>query len=459
MELDSCEYAPASWPRRTIGEVCKRFTSGGTPSRSKPEFYGGDIPWVKTKELTDGMLWSTEECITYAGLANSSAKLLPAGTILMAMYGATVGKLARLGREMACNQACAAMVVDTSQADASYLYFQLKLNRRRIVSSATGAAQQNLSGQQIKNFILPFPEVGEQTRIGNLLVSLDDKIELNRRMNETLEAMAQAIFRDWFVDFGPVRRKLAGETDPVAIMGGLTPDPAHAGELTALFPDAFDANDLPEGFELCCLEDTVSILETGRRPKGGIKGILTGVPSIGAESIVGLAKFDYGKTKYVPRDFFASMKRGVIGDRDIVLYKDGGRPGEFEPHVGMFGAGFPFEQCCINEHVYRVVGAPPFSQEYLYLHLSSDVSMAEMRNKGTGVAIPGLNSTAAKSLIILHPGEQLLDAFTGIVRPMIDAALHNANENRTLAETRDYLLPRLMSGQVRVTAHTESAAA
>ena len=93
MELDSCLSAPPEWPRRTIIEICERFTSGGTPSRARPEFYGGRIPWVKTKELTDKILWSAEEYITEAGLAGSSAKLLPAGTVLMAMYGATVARL------------------------------------------------------------------------------------------------------------------------------------------------------------------------------------------------------------------------------------------------------------------------------------------------------------------------------------------------------------------------------
>ena len=95
---------------------------------------------------------------------------------------------------------------------------------------------------------IPLPPYSEQVAIAELLGSLDDKIELNRRMNETLEAMAQAIFRDWFVDFGPTRRKLAGITDPVEIMGGLVQD-APARRTGALFPDALGDNGLPEGWE------------------------------------------------------------------------------------------------------------------------------------------------------------------------------------------------------------------
>ena len=97
---------------------------------------------------------------------------------------------------------------------------------------------------------LPIPYPDESVRQGILetLTAIDDRIELNRRMNETLEAMAQAIFRDWFVDFGPVRRKAAGEADPVAIMGGLTPDPARAAHLAALFPAAVGNDGLPTGW-------------------------------------------------------------------------------------------------------------------------------------------------------------------------------------------------------------------
>lgn len=84
------------------------------------------------------------------------------------------------------------------------------------------------------------------------------------------------------------------------------------------------------------------------------RGITSGIPSIGAESIVSLGIFDFGKTKYVPGEFYEGMKRGRIESRDVLLYKDGGRPGEYEPHVSMFGDGFPFNKCCINEHVYRL---------------------------------------------------------------------------------------------------------
>ncbi len=363
---------------------------------------------------------------------------------------ATVGRCGITTAPSYTNQQINALIPHNG-VSARFVYYAFRLLGEALEDAGGGGSiYTNVSKGRFSELVIPLPSEEEQRCIAGTLSALDDKIELNRRMSETLEAMAQAIFRDWFIDFGPVCRKLEGTTDPVAIMGGLMPNHARAAELARLFPDALGDNGLPVGFKDTDLGTATSVLETGKRPRGGIKGILSGVPSIGAESIVGLAKFDFGKTKYVPREFFATMKRGVLGERDILVYKDGGRPGEFEPHVALFGSGFPFEECCINEHVYRIVGAGRFGQEYLYLHLTSEFTLEEMRRKGTGVAIPGLNSTAAASLGILDPGKPILDAFASLVRPLIDTALQNARNSKTLAETRDYLLPRLMSGEVRV---------
>jgi type I restriction enzyme, S subunit len=111
MRLEACNSAPAGWKEIRIVDACARITSGGTPSRKVPAYYSnGAIPWVKTKELMDGFIFETEEAITSEAVEKSSAKKLPAGTILLAMYGATVGMLGILGREMACNQACCALI-------------------------------------------------------------------------------------------------------------------------------------------------------------------------------------------------------------------------------------------------------------------------------------------------------------------------------------------------------------
>jgi len=210
MLSELAQLAPHDWHKRPIEDVCLRVTSGGTPSRSNKEFYkNGKWPWVKTQELLDCWLEDTEEHITDDAIEKSSAKILPEKTVLLALYGATVGQLGILRRSMTCNQACCAMIVNEDKADFRYLYNALLSSRTQLKGLASGAAQQNLSGKLIREFVLPFPDLSIQRRIAHILGTLDDKIELNRRMNRTLEKMAAAIFKSWFIDFDPVRRNAA----------------------------------------------------------------------------------------------------------------------------------------------------------------------------------------------------------------------------------------------------------
>jgi type I restriction enzyme S subunit len=259
-----------------------------------------------------------------------------------------------------------------------------------VIGVQTGTAVPHISGKQIQAYEFMCPPLDEQRAIARILGTLDDKIELNRRMNATLEAIARALFRSWFVDFDPVRAKAEGR-QPVGM------DAATA----ALFPDGFEDSplgEIPWWWRVADLRDCLAVLETGSRPKGGVKGIEKGVPSIGAESITGLGQFDFGKVKFVPSEYYQSMKRGRIEDRDVLVYKDGGRPGQFEPHTSMFGDGFPFSEACINEHVYRLRAGDVLSQEFVYFWLRTDFAEEEMRIRGTGVAVPGLNSTALGGL-------------------------------------------------------------
>ena len=307
-----------------------------------------------------------------------------------------------------------------------------------IDAHTVGAVQQHFNVGSARQIRLRLPPLAEQDRILSVLGTLDDKIELNRRMNETLEALARAIFKDWFVDFGPTRAKLEGRAPYLAL------------QIWELFPVRLDSEGKPEGWRITVLEELLQDLETGGRPKGGVSAYTYGVPSVGAESIVGLGKFDYAKTKYIPRQFFDAMNKGHVKSRDVLLYKDGGRPGEYEPHLTLVGDGFPFDVFAINEHVYRLRAKAHFGQSLLYFWLSSDLAMEEMRIKGTGVAIPGLNSTQVKSLRALLPTPDVASAFDRLVEPAISRILANCNETRSLARIRDLLLPKLMSGEIRV---------
>jgi type I restriction enzyme S subunit len=384
-----------------------------------PEYFGGSIPWLKTQELRDGWVYETEESLTEQGLANSSAKLLPRDTVMMAMYGATVGRLALLGCEMTCNQAACAMIVDPEKADHRFLYYLLLNDRRRIVDSANGAAQQNLSAGTIKALSYAFPPVAEQEGIAATLGALDDKIESNRYAQRILEDLGNALLE------------------------------------SAL---EFDMYGFPAYDDIRRLGDVLSVLETGSRPKGGASADGAGMVSLGAESIQSAGVTTTEMFKTVPYDYAAAMRRGHLQDGDVLVYKDGGRPGNFIPHISAFGLGFPVPDAVINEHVYRVRTGYGISQGLLYWLLRSPWMDQEMRKRGTGVAIPGLNSSNFRDLPLPTMSAATVEMLSNQLSPMLDSLLECGTQNRKLAELRDRLLPELLSGRIQV-AETEQAMA
>ena len=160
---------PEGWEKKKVKDVCDT-TSGGTPSRSKTEFYTGDILWVKTKELNDDFIFDTEEKITEDAIRNSSAKMVPSGSILMAMYGATIGKLGIATKELSCNQACCVFLLPEDSTLRLYLYNWLLNSRTLLISMGKGAAQPNLSQDMIKNLEVVIPS-------SCLLAKFDSKVK------------------------------------------------------------------------------------------------------------------------------------------------------------------------------------------------------------------------------------------------------------------------------------------
>ena len=255
-----------------INSLCSLISSGGTPSRAKAEYYeNGTVKWLKTKELSGSNIYETEEHITELGLQKSSAKLYPSNTVVMAMYGATVGQLGIIKNEMSTNQACCCMVVDDKKADYKYLFYSLLQNRNGLINLANGAAQQNLNSQIIKDFEIYTPSLPTQKKIAHILSTLDDKIELNRKMNQTLEEMAQAIFKSWFVDFDPVHAKMAcgneKELQQAAKELGISK------EILDLFPNEFEESELgmiPKGWNVATIKDFGRVV-TGKTPPSKIE--------------------------------------------------------------------------------------------------------------------------------------------------------------------------------------------
>jgi type I restriction enzyme S subunit len=177
-----------------LGDLC-HTTSGGTPSRSRPEFFGGEIPWVKSGNLNDGLVYEIDESISAEGLASSSAKIFPAGTLLIAMYGATVGRLGILGREAATNQAVCG-IQPNNDIDRDFLFHCLLHKRKELVGKSVGGAQPNISQAIIRDTLVPLPPLDEQRRIVGLL---DRAAEIRRRA-DAARAKARAIIPALFLD-------------------------------------------------------------------------------------------------------------------------------------------------------------------------------------------------------------------------------------------------------------------
>lgn len=187
---------PESWQVVSLGDHC-RITSGGTPSRQHPEYWGGTVSWVKTSEVNYRPIKETEEYITESGLVNSAARLLPPGTLLMAMYGqgVTRGRVAFLDIEAATNQACAALHPD-DDLDSGFLYAYLSFAYERIRELGHGSNQLNLSGEIIRKIKIPLPPTTEEQRaLYSVVGALDSALGVEERRRKIRFQVFQLLLR------------------------------------------------------------------------------------------------------------------------------------------------------------------------------------------------------------------------------------------------------------------------
>lgn len=290
-----------------------------------------------------------------------------------------------------------------------------------IKSMVGSPGRQRVQLAVLENLVVNLPPLAEQKRIADILGALDDKIELNRRINENLEQQAQALFKSWFVDFEPFR---GGEFVDSAL--GSTP------------------KELP----IVYIEDIPHNIESGKRPKGG--ATFEGVPSIGAENIKGLGYYDYSKTKYIPKEYAQTIKKGKINGYELLIYKDGGKPGYFIPNFSIFGEGFPFNEMYINEHVFILDLMDNAYNAFAYFYMRTPYIMNQLNSIGGKAAIPGINTKDIECLPIYSNESPYVKRYGDIVLPFIKTILSNSLENARLAKMRDTLLPQLMSGELKI---------
>lgn len=188
------------WQEVRLGDVATRITSGGTPPTTNEENYNGGIPWLNTKEVKNCRIYKTEKTISDLGLKNSSAKWIEKDSIIVAMHGATAGKVAINKIPLTTNQACCNITINSLKADYRFVYYSLLNQYERLTALASGAAQQNLNISTISNLTIPLPPLERQKEIAEILSSFDDKIDFLHRQNRTLESLAQTLFRHYFIE-------------------------------------------------------------------------------------------------------------------------------------------------------------------------------------------------------------------------------------------------------------------
>ncbi len=188
----------SNWQTQPLGELATT-TSGGTPSRTRKDYYVGSIPWVKSGELNDDYIFDTEEHITEAGLKNSSAKLFPSGTVLIALYGATVGKTSILRINASTNQAVCG-ITPGPELDGEYLRYHLISLRRELLSHRYGGAQPNISQQIVRNQKIAFPPLPEQKKIAHILSTVQRAIEAQERILQTTTELKKALMHKLFTE-------------------------------------------------------------------------------------------------------------------------------------------------------------------------------------------------------------------------------------------------------------------
>ena len=417
----------SEWRVVKVEDICS-IRRGASPRPIQEYIRESGIPWVKIADATSSgsrFIERTKEFIKEEGKAKS--RYIEQGTLILS-NSATPG-IPKIMKINACVHDGWLIIDDYEGVIKEYMYYMFVAEREKLLRLSNGSVFNNLKTDIVKNYEIPLPSIEEQKAIANILSSLDEKIELNNQMNKTLEEMAQALFKRWFVDF-----EFPNENgEPYKSSGGEMVD----SELGMI----------PKGWEIKTLKDVLDTLEAGNRPKGGALVGENGVPSIGAENIIGLGKYDFSKEKYVPEEYFSKMKKGIVNSGDVLLYKDGAQLGR----KTMFKNGFPHEKCCINSHVFILRSNQEITQEFLYFWLDQDYMTQNIINLNANSAQPGINQSQVNTLKILCPNKQMLNKFSDIVANMLDKIFVNARENIVLSNTRDTLLPKLMSGEIRVT--------
>ena len=382
------------WKLTKIGSLCKRVCSGGTPKSTIEEYFGGGIPWLNTKEVNFNRIYSTESTISDAGLNNSSAKWIDKHSVIVAMYGATAAKCAIGMIPMTTNQACCNLMVDENLADYRFIYYALTNSYSTLASLANGGAQQNLNAQLIKDFEIPLPDLQTQHRIADILTSIDDKIENNNQINHNLLNLAQELFNNSIAENACCSSgwRSASLLDIAEYLNGLAMQkyPAINGEFS-----------LP----------VLKIKELGQQACDANSDRCT-------ESI--------------PEQY-------IVKDGDIIFSWSG------TLLVDFWCGG----KCGLNQHLFKV-SSDMYPNWFVYFwtkhHLDRFIRIA----KDKAVTMGHIKRGDLGKAVVVIPEDAVMNKLNGEIAPLISECIERRIENRKLQSLRNSLLPKLMSGELKI---------
>lgn len=409
-----------NWQVKKIEDIAE-VVGGGTPSTKNSNNFGGDIPWITPKDLSEyksRYISRGKRNLTKQGLDNSSAKILPPNTILLSSR-APVGYTAISANELCTNQGFRNMIPKRG-INPEYLYYLAKANTHVFESNASGSTFKELSGGRLKklNFLIaPEPE---QQQIASILSSLDDKIELNRRMNKTLEEIGKALFRRWFVDF-----EFPNEQGK--------PYKSSEGKMV----DS-ESGEIPKGWEVAQLKDFGEIICGKTPPKKKNEYFGGDVPFIKIP--------DMHNQMFIVKTEDSLTQEGMNFQKQKNLPKDSICVSCIAT-VGLVCITSQVSQT--NQQINSIVPNKKLYKEYLYFTLSSmDRTLRDYASGGS--ATLNLNTGSFSKVYILKPSDEILRLFCEYTLNLFERILMNEKENINLAQTRDSLLPKLMSGKLRV---------
>lgn len=415
------ESPPSGWAWRQRTDLA-RLETGHTPSRKNIQYWDGGVCWIGIRDATSNhgrTIHDTLQHTSQLGLDNSSARLLPAGTVCLSRT-ASVGYVVVMGRPMATSQDFVNWVCG-DDLDPHFLKYVLLSERDSFLRFASGTTHQTIYFPEVKAFHVCTPKLREQKAISRILSTLDDKIELNRKTNETLEAMAKALFKSWFVDFDPVRAKAEGR--PTGL----------PGEISGLFPDSFEDSELgeiPRGWRVGSLSDCCEITMGQSPPGDTYNQDGDGLPFY-------QGKTDFG-FRFPGRRIYCSAptRQASIGATLISV----------RAPVG--SANIAREACSIGRGI-AALKSRQSDDSFVYYLVGTLQGVFESYNS-EGTVFGAINGKDLASIQIVAPSAAAISTFNSQCSPIDESIRNNTLETEYLMDIRDALLPKLISGELRI---------